>query len=191
MVPPTPARPDDDAGTPPIRTIVIGIWTVIVGIWVIARPACYHRRLRRRFLIHVKIYALWDWVGVGPTAPRAIGPNLRVLIRGKRGSLNDIIIIAEIVKSSVAVAKNFEVDGCVADVFTVGFDSCAGFGGLDQDVVSDGSMRSPFNAGGNGLAASKKASESCAASKNEVLRFHWVIKCVTRLGCPLQDIPPH
>src|SRR5947207_3367856 len=93
---------NDDAWTPPIRAIIIRIRPIIVGIGVVARPARYGRRLRRRFLIHVKINALWDWVGMGPTATRPIGPNLGILIRGKRGSLNHIIIVAEIVKGPVA-----------------------------------------------------------------------------------------
>jgi hypothetical protein len=112
---------------------------------------------------------------MGPTATRAIGPNLRVLVRGKRRSLNDIIIVTEIVKGSVAVPKHFQVDGCVANVFAVGFDSRAGFRGFDQDVVCDGSMRAPFHAGRDCLAASEEAGESCAAGKNEVLRFHSAI----------------
>ena len=109
---------------------------------------------------------------MGPATTGAIGPHLRVLICSKRRSLNDIIVVAEVMKGSVAVAKNFEMDGCVANVFTVGFNSGAGFGGFDQDVVSDGSMRTAFHAGWNGLAAGKEAGERCAAGKNEVLRFH-------------------
>jgi hypothetical protein len=176
-VPPTPSRSDDDTRTPPIRTIIIRIWAVIIGIWirVITRPACYCGRLRRRFLIHVKINALRDCVGVGPAPARAIAPNLRVLVRGKGRSLNDIIIVAEIVEGSVAVAKNFEMDGCVANVFSIGFNSCPGFGGFDQDVISDGPVRAPFNAWRNGLAASEEAGQRCSAGKNEVLRFHWII----------------
>jgi len=174
---PAPSWADDDARTPPIRTIIVWIWPVIVGIWiwVIARRPCHHGGLRRRFLVHVKINTLWDAVGVGPAATRAIGPNLRKLIRGKGRGLNDIIIVAEIVKGSVAVPKNLEMDGCVANVFTVGLDSCAGFGGLDQDFVSDGPVWSPFHAGRDSLAAGKEASESCTASKNEILRFHLAI----------------
>ena len=109
---------------------------------------------------------------MSPTATRAIGPNLRKLICGKRGSLNDIIIVAEIVKGSVAVAKNFEVDRCVANIFTVCLDSGAGVGSLDHDIVSDGAMRVLFNVGGNCLAASEKAGERCTVGKNEVIRFH-------------------
>src|SRR6266481_4373820 len=109
---------------------------------------------------------------MGPATTRAIGPDLRKLIRGKGRGLNDIIIVAEIVKGSVAVSKNFEVDGCVTNVFTVGLNSCAGFGGLDQDFVSNGPVWSPFHAGRDSLAASEKAGERCTAGKNEVLRFH-------------------
>lgn len=109
---------------------------------------------------------------MGPTATRAIGPNLRVLIRRKRQSLNDIIIVAEIVKGSVAVPKNLQVDGCVANVFTVGLDPGAGVGGLDQNIVSDRAMRAAFNARWNSLTARKEASERCRAGKNDALRFH-------------------
>jgi hypothetical protein len=157
MAPAPISRADNDARTPPIRTIIIWIRPVIVRIGVIARPACYDRRLRRRLLIHVKINALWNRVRLGEPSAGAISPNLRVLIGGKRGGLNDIIIVAEIVKGSVTVAKYFEVDGCVANVFTVGLDSGAGFGGLYQNVVSDGPMRAAFNAWRNGLAAGKEA----------------------------------
>jgi hypothetical protein len=94
---------------------------------------------------------------MAPTPTGAISPNLRELIGGKRGSLNDIIIVAEIVKGSVTVAKYFEVDGSVANVFTVGLDSGAGVGGFNEDVVSDGPMRAAFNAWRDGLAAGKEA----------------------------------
>jgi len=109
---------------------------------------------------------------MGPTATRPIGPNLGILIRGKRGSLNHIIIVAEIVKGPVAVAKNFEMDRCVTHVFAVGFDSRTRLGGFNQNVVSDGPVGAPFNARWNGLAASEGAGQRCTAGKNEVLRFH-------------------
>jgi len=76
------------------------------------------------------------------------------------------------VEGSVAIAKYFEMDGGIADIFAIGFDSGARIGGFDQDVVSDGSVRTTFNAGRNGFTTSEQTGESCKTGKDEVIRFH-------------------
>ena len=125
-----PTRADNDAWPPPVWAVVPRIWSIIVRITIIARRSRDDWR-RRLFLVHVEVNALWDLVGVGPSATGSVGANLGELVGYERVGLNDVFEGTEIVKGSVAVTKDFEVGGCVADVFAIGFDSGAGRGGLD------------------------------------------------------------
>ena len=64
-------------------------------------------------------------VRVSPAASGSITAHLGILIRRQRKCLNDIFEITEVVKGSVTVAKNFNMGGRVANIFSVGFDSSA------------------------------------------------------------------
>lgn len=165
------SRTDNDAWPPPVWAVVPRIWAIIVRIPIIARRS-RDDRARSRFLVHVEVNALWDLVGMGPAATGAVGANLGILVGYERECLDGVFIGTEVVKGTVAVAKDFQVGRRVADVFAIGFDSSAGRGGLDQDVVSDSSMRSTFHTRGNGLATSQQAGDSRESCENEVLRFH-------------------
>lgn len=168
---------DDDARPPiiiriirpPIGTVIIGVWGIgIVARWRITGD---WRRLSG-LLIHVQVNSLGNMIRVGPSTTGVIGANLSELVRRKRKSLNHILEGTKVVKCSVTVTKYFQVNGRVANVFTVGFDSGARLGSLDQHVVSDCSMRAVFDPGRNSLAAGKQADKSRAAGKEQVFRFH-------------------
>lgn len=177
MVMPMESWADDDARSPIIVRIVRPpIWAVVIWVWGIGIVARWRitsdgRRLSR-FLIHVQVNSLRDMIRVGPSATGVIGANLSKLVGRKRKSLDHILIRTKVVKSSVTITEYFEMDGCVADVFAVGFDSGARFGGLDQHVVSDRPVRATFDPGRNSLAAGKQADKSRAAGKEQVFRSH-------------------
>jgi len=115
MVPPVPVAGSDNYSRPPPIRVIIGIGIRIriraviigMGIDIIARPADHDRRRRGRFLIHVKINTLRDRVSRAETFARGVGVSLSVLIRCNWKGLNDVLRIAEAVKGSVALAKNF------------------------------------------------------------------------------------
>jgi len=98
---------------------------------------------------------LRNFVGLTPSAASAIGAKLGILICGERERLNDVLVSAEVVECSVAIAEYFQVDGCVADVFAVGFDSGTGFGSFDEHIVSKCPMGSTFDTGRDRLTTGK------------------------------------
>lgn len=161
---------DDYAGAPPIRAVIIWIGAIIIGVRVSWRSGGHGRG--RWFLVHVEVYPLRDLVRVGPAAAGAVATHLGVLVSRQRKSLNHVLIGAKVVEGSVAIAKYFQMDGCIADVFAIGFDSGAGCGGLDQNIISNSAVGSAFDAGWNSLAAGQKAYGSRTSGKEQVFGFH-------------------
>ncbi len=78
------------------------------------------------------------------------------MIRRKRQSPDAEIIGTEIVKRAVRIAKDFEIERCVAHHFTICLNARARLCGLDQNCVSHGAVRAGFSAGRKGCAAREK-----------------------------------
>lgn len=166
-------RPNDDARTPIIirRTVVIiRVWTP-VRVAVISRGRC-GRNWRRRLLVHVEINALRNTIGFSEAVAGPEGPNLLELVGYDWERLDNILKVTEIVKGSVAVAKNLQVHGGVADVLSISLNSCARSRNLDENIVSNSSVWATLDAGGNGFTADEEAGQRRAAGKKQVLRFH-------------------
>jgi hypothetical protein len=188
MVMPAKSRPDNNAWAPPIWTVVIRVWSIVIWIGIVTRTLACDRRRRSLFLIHIEVDALRDLIGMSPAASGTISANLGELVGGQRKGLDDVFERTEIVEGSVTVAKDFDVGGRVADVFAVGFNSCAGRRGFDQDVVGNSSVGTTFNARRNSLTTGEQSGRSRKAGKNEVICFHISQVTIFFSRCPVWGI---
>src|SRR5437867_560991 len=142
---------------PKRRAIVI--WRAVIDARSIIRIPIPRRpigRVNSGLLIHVEIDSLGNAVFRAEPLAGSEKSCLFKLVRRQRQGPDHIVSVAEVVKRSVRIAEYLQMHRCVAHVLTIGFDSRAWLGSLDQDVVGHGAVRSALRARGYGLTSGQK-----------------------------------
>ena len=160
----------------PVRSVIgIGVWrrTVIVN-WRRSITWSGLRRIGRRRHVHVEKDFRWDAVFGSKQVARAEEARLDKLIGADRQRAHDIKIRAEVVERTVWVTKDFDVYGSRAAILAVGFDVGAGRGGIDENIIGHGVVRTTFSAWRDGCSTSCKYDDRGQARGGNPLGNHGV-----------------
>src|SRR5690348_3775432 len=123
----------------------------------ITRVGRYRHPFRIRVgLAHVEINPLGDVIFRCKEPSRAKDSRLDVLIGGYRQGSHNVVKGAEVMKRSIFVAKDLQVQGSIPDNLAVGLDPRARGKGLDHHIISNRAVRTTLCPGRRRFATGQK-----------------------------------